>query len=484
MSAPCHHVCRLRQMAPGRNAGTGQPNVQPKAGEMHSRRRWGRAFTELAATGIGPPPRPRPRCSSPRGSAARPPCRRLPVAPRPTPLRSLSLEPPKTTQPEIDDALVCRLHRDDPALSPGPRCQGFVSWWMVLIVFLQQEIRVLLSDRSVSGTGVGSDATVAGKTNWIQPERALSICAGERDVPGGSVPSSGVKVEWSPPQLRSTEWVCGQSVADEKRRHVRRRARGRRTRPRPDTTTPCVAPADGYHVTRTSLLYATRLPTHLRPGVRTSGHVLRGSFACRLPQRLHEEHSGEPAGRRRPRARCQGSAACPPRRFPRPRRSLTLGAARRHRPVFQSSRRENRFMDILGEILKQVLKARGPTAAAAAAGSAAAPAAAQAPPTCPPATTSPKSSSRSSAAAAPKLPDVVKQFEEKGLRDEVDSWVRTGPNKPVDRRQIEDVRSAGARRNRPPAEHRPRAAGRSAQPLHPKIIFDELTPQGQLQGRR
>ncbi|MFM8707387.1 MAG: YidB family protein, partial [Planctomycetia bacterium] len=40
---------------------------------------------------------------------------------------------------------------------------------------------------------------------------------------------------------------------------------------------------------------------------------------------------------------------------------------------------------------------------------------------------------------AQKLPDVVKQFEEKGLRDEVDSWVRTGPNKPVDRRQIEDV---------------------------------------------
>ena len=41
--------------------------------------------------------------------------------------------------------------------------------------------------------------------------------------------------------------------------------------------------------------------------------------------------------------------------------------------------------------------------------------------------------------SAQKLPEVVKQFEEKGLRDEVDSWVRTGPNKPVDRRQIEDV---------------------------------------------
>ncbi|MFM7244322.1 MAG: YidB family protein [Planctomycetaceae bacterium] len=41
--------------------------------------------------------------------------------------------------------------------------------------------------------------------------------------------------------------------------------------------------------------------------------------------------------------------------------------------------------------------------------------------------------------SAQKLPDVVKQFEEKGMRDQVDSWVRTGPNKPVDRRQIEDA---------------------------------------------
>ena len=30
-------------------------------------------------------------------------------------------------------------------------------------------------------------------------------------------------------------------------------------------------------------------------------------------------------------------------------------------------------------------------------------------------------------------------FAEKGMRDQVDSWVRTGPNKPVDRRQIEDA---------------------------------------------
>ena len=40
---------------------------------------------------------------------------------------------------------------------------------------------------------------------------------------------------------------------------------------------------------------------------------------------------------------------------------------------------------------------------------------------------------------AQKLPEVVKQFEEKGMREQVDSWVRPGPNKPVDRRQIEDV---------------------------------------------
>ena len=40
---------------------------------------------------------------------------------------------------------------------------------------------------------------------------------------------------------------------------------------------------------------------------------------------------------------------------------------------------------------------------------------------------------------AQKLPEVVKQFEEKGMREEVDSWVRTGPNKPIDRRRLTEA---------------------------------------------
>jgi uncharacterized protein YidB (DUF937 family) len=85
---------------------------------------------------------------------------------------------------------------------------------------------------------------------------------------------------------------------------------------------------------------------------------------------------------------------------------------------------------------------------------------------------------------AQKLPDVVRQFEEKGLRDEVDSWVRTGPNKPVDRRQIEDV--FGQRELEEIARQRNIEREKLAEVLSryiPKII-DELTPSGQLQGRR
>lgn len=85
---------------------------------------------------------------------------------------------------------------------------------------------------------------------------------------------------------------------------------------------------------------------------------------------------------------------------------------------------------------------------------------------------------------AQKLPDVVKQFEEKGLRDEVDSWVRTGPNKPVSRRQIEDV--FGQRELDEIARQRNVDRERLAEVLSryiPKII-DELTPSGQLQARR
>jgi uncharacterized protein YidB (DUF937 family) len=85
---------------------------------------------------------------------------------------------------------------------------------------------------------------------------------------------------------------------------------------------------------------------------------------------------------------------------------------------------------------------------------------------------------------APKLPDVVRQFEEKGLREHVDSWVRTGPNKPVERRQIEDV--FGQRELDQLARSKGVDRDQLAEVLSryiPKII-DELTPQGQLSGRR
>jgi uncharacterized protein YidB (DUF937 family) len=86
--------------------------------------------------------------------------------------------------------------------------------------------------------------------------------------------------------------------------------------------------------------------------------------------------------------------------------------------------------------------------------------------------------------SAQKLPEVVKQFEEKGLRDEVDSWVRTGPNKPVDRRQIEDVFGHReldeiASRNKIDRDQLAEVLSRYI----PKII-DELTPTGQMQSRR
>ena len=85
---------------------------------------------------------------------------------------------------------------------------------------------------------------------------------------------------------------------------------------------------------------------------------------------------------------------------------------------------------------------------------------------------------------AAKLPDVVRQFEEKGLREQVDSWVRTGPNKPVERRQIEDV--FGQRELEEIARQRKIDRDQLAEVLSryiPKII-DELTPAGQLTCRR
>ena len=84
---------------------------------------------------------------------------------------------------------------------------------------------------------------------------------------------------------------------------------------------------------------------------------------------------------------------------------------------------------------------------------------------------------------AQRLPDVVKQFEEKGMRDQVDSWVRTGPNKPVERRQIEDA--FGTRELEELARRRGVDRDQLAEVLAKYIprIIDELTPAGQLPRR-
>lgn len=85
---------------------------------------------------------------------------------------------------------------------------------------------------------------------------------------------------------------------------------------------------------------------------------------------------------------------------------------------------------------------------------------------------------------AQKLPDVVRQFEEKGMREQVDSWVRTGPNKPVDRRQIEDA--FGQRELEQIARTKGIDRDQLAEVLAKYIprIIDELTPAGQLPARR
>ncbi len=137
-------------------------------------------------------------------------------------------------------------------------------------------------------------------------------------------------------------------------------------------------------------------------------------------------------------------------------------------------------MDILGQILKQVIEGAGAPPAPAPQR--------QAPQQPPPGKPSPHHQGDIlgqifGGGAAPKLPDVVRQFEERGMRDQVDSWVRTGPNKPVDRRQIEDV--FGQRELEQIAKSRGIDRDQLAEVLAryiPKII-DELTPQGQLAGR-
>ncbi|MCE9631468.1 MAG: YidB family protein [Planctomycetia bacterium] len=85
---------------------------------------------------------------------------------------------------------------------------------------------------------------------------------------------------------------------------------------------------------------------------------------------------------------------------------------------------------------------------------------------------------------AQKLPDVVKQFEETGMRHQVDSWVRPGPNKPVDRRQVEDA--FGQRELEEIARSKGIDRDQLAEVLAKYIprIIDELTPSGQLPSRR
>jgi len=139
-------------------------------------------------------------------------------------------------------------------------------------------------------------------------------------------------------------------------------------------------------------------------------------------------------------------------------------------------------MDILGEILKQVLEG------AAQQQTPQRPQARPAPQQPPQGMPSPNDlgdilSQIFGGGGAQKLPDVVRQFEEKGMRDQVDSWVRTGPNKPVDRRQIEDV--FGQRELEQIARNRGIDRDQLAEVLAKYIprIIDELTPQGQLPRR-
>ena len=142
-------------------------------------------------------------------------------------------------------------------------------------------------------------------------------------------------------------------------------------------------------------------------------------------------------------------------------------------------------MDILGEILKQVLEGAAQQQAQAQRQPQPQPRPQQPPQGMP----SPNDltdilSQIFGGGSAQKLPDVVKQFEEKGMREQVDSWVRTGPNKPVDRRQIEDA--FGQRELDQFARTKGIDRDQLAEVLAKYIprIIDELTPQGQMPGRR
>lgn len=146
-------------------------------------------------------------------------------------------------------------------------------------------------------------------------------------------------------------------------------------------------------------------------------------------------------------------------------------------------------MDILGEILKQVLEGAAQGQPQPRQPQAQPRQAPQAPSHPPQGMPSPNDLGEIfkqifGGADAQKLPEVVKQFEEKGYRDQVDSWVRTGPNKPIERRQIEDV--FGNRELGEIAKSKgidPNDLAEVLAKYIPKII-DELTPSGQVQRRR
>jgi len=142
-------------------------------------------------------------------------------------------------------------------------------------------------------------------------------------------------------------------------------------------------------------------------------------------------------------------------------------------------------MDILGEILKQVLEGAAQQQAQQQRQPQQQPRPQQPPQGMPsPNDLSDILSQIFGGGSAQKLPDVVKQFEEKGMREQVDSWVRTGPNKPVERRQIEDA--FGQRELDQYARSKGIDREQLAEVLAKYIprIIDELTPQGQLPARR
>lgn len=57
-----------------------------------------------------------------------------------------------------------------------------VSWWMVLIVLLQQEVNVFVNQPLHFPHGVCRNATISGQGDGIQPELALSGCASHMNV--------------------------------------------------------------------------------------------------------------------------------------------------------------------------------------------------------------------------------------------------------------------------------------------------------------